>query len=225
MKNQKTYPDNLFINGIDIPLLITIKTKRNLSFRFIDGILHVSSPRNVSLSEIKASLLKKEKWILKHYPLSLGKVVKENEIRLHDRRLNLIFQSGTAFSYNIEGDALVLTHPSRMKAETALERFKKEYSTEVLTEIFAKAVQETGLRPASLTIRDTKSSHGRCNSKKQITLSSRLIAYEPAYIRYVCLHELAHLVHMNHSKDFYALVARFCPEYKKLIAQVRSAVL
>lgn len=225
MKKPKTYPDVLSLSGIEIPLLITIKTKRNLSFRFIDGILYVSAPRNVSLADIKASLAQKEKWILTHYPLSVGKVVGKDEIRLHDRRLKVIHQLGAAFAYKIDEEALVLTRPSRMKEDSALLRFKKDYATTLLTEIFAKAVQETGLRPVSLTIRDTKSSHGRCNSKKQITLSSRLIAYDLAYIRYVCLHELAHLVHMNHSKDFYALVSRYCPEYKKLIAQVRSAVL
>lgn len=225
MKKQKTHPDVLILNGIEIPLLITIKPKRNLSFRFIEGILHVSAPYNLPLTDIKASLFKKEAWILKHYALSKGKIVGEDEIRLHDRRMNLFFQTGSAFSYSIETEGLILTHPSRMKPENALARFKKEYSDIVLRAIFAQAVKETGLKPASLTIRDTKSSHGRCNSKKQITLSARLIAYDPAYIRYVCIHELAHLVHMNHSKDFYALVSRFCPEYKKLIAQVRSAVL
>jgi len=45
------------------------------------------------------------------------------------------------------------------------------------------------------------------------------------YIRYVCIHELVHLRHMNHSKAFYALVSFYCPDYKKLVAQVRSAVL
>ena len=37
------------------------------------------------------------------------------------------------------------------------------------------------------------------------------------FIEYVVLHELAHLVHANHSKDFYALISKHMPDYKARI--------
>jgi predicted metal-dependent hydrolase len=225
MNKHTDYQETLILDTTVIPLHIQHKRKLHLSFRFIDGTLFVSAPLNASVSDIKTALKKKESWILKHYALSQRRLLGDHEIRLHDSRLRVVDQIGKTFAYAITADQLIITHPSRMKAENALKRFKKEYSEIVLTELFNQAIQETGLKPSSMTIRDTTSSHGRCNSKKQITLSSSLIAYSYPYIRYVCIHELVHLRHMNHSKAFYALVSVYCPDYKKLVAQVRSAVL
>lgn len=225
MINKTETAETLILDGVVIPLLITTKRKLHLSFRFIDGILLVSAPLNASIAEIKKALTQKSTWILKHHALSTARSLKENEIRLHGRRLSVSYQRGKTFSYSITETDLVLTHSARMLPETALKRFKKDYSERCLRLIFDEAMRETGLRPTALVIKETHASHGRCNSKKQITLSSRLIEQTLPYIRYVCIHELAHLRHMNHSKAFYALVKVYCPEYKKLIAQTRSAPL
>ncbi len=225
MTNKTETAETLILDGITIPLLITTKRKLHLSFRFIDGILFVSAPLKASSADIKQALTLKSSWILKHYALSKARSLGENELRLHQHRLSVSYQIGKAFAYSITEDALTLIHPSRMLPETALKRFKKEYSERCLRTVFEAAVRETGLRPTALFIKETKASHGRCNSKKQITLSSRLIEQSMPYIRYVCIHELAHLRHMNHSKAFYALVSVYCPEYKKLVAQTRSASL
>ena len=210
---------------MSIPLSIQYKQKLHLSFRFLEGILIVSAPLAVSSDDIKKALLKKETWIIKQYSLNLGRLLNEDELRLHDRRVSLVYQNGPSFSYSAFNDVLTIIHPSRMNKENALKRFKQDYSEKILPEIFEKACIEMNLRPTLLTLKATKSSHGRCNSKRQITLSTHLIEYSRAYIHYVCIHELAHLKHMNHSKAFYALVQLYCPEYKKLVAQVRSAIL
>lgn len=225
MINKTETAETLILEGVSIPLLITNKRKLHLSFRFIDGILFVSAPLKATHFDIKQALTQKSKWILKHYALSKARSLEDNEIRLHGRRLVVSTQQGKSFSYSISENHLYIIHPGRMLPDNALKRFKKDYSERCLIPIFEEAVRETGLRPSALFIKETKASHGRCNSKKQITLSSRLIEQSLPYIRYVCIHELAHLRHMNHSKAFYALVSVYCPDYKKLVAQTRSASL
>lgn len=225
MINKTETAETLILEGVSIPLLITTKRKLHLSFRFIDGVLFVSAPLKATHKDIKQALTQKSKWILKHYALSKARSLDENEIRLHNHHLKVSTQTGNTFSYSITEDSLNLIHPGRMLSTTALKRFKKDYSERCLNAVFEEAVRETGLRPSALFIKETKASHGRCNSKKQITLSSKLIEQSLPYIRYVCIHELAHLRHMNHSKAFYALVKVYCPEYKKLVAHTRSAPL
>lgn len=225
MINKADIKEILIIDEIKIPLLIKYKRKLQISFRFLEGSLVVSAPNTAKVLDIKEALLKKKTWIIKHHRLSEGRRLNQNELRLHDRRISVSYQTGSSFSYRINEDSLVITHPSRMKDENALRHFKQDYSEKILVPIFEKACLEMNLRPVSLSLKDTKSSHGRCNSKHQITLSIRLIEYSYDYIRYVCIHELAHLRHMNHSKAFYGLVKLYCPEYKKLVAQVRSVVL
>lgn len=77
-----------------------------------------------------------------------------------------------------------------------------------------------GLRPAGITITGARTRFGSCSSKRRISFSFRLMQYPPEAIDYVVVHELAHLRHMNHSAQFYALIEQYMPDYK-----VRRAML
>ncbi len=67
-----------------------------------------------------------------------------------------------------------------------------------------------------LKIRKMKTRWGVCHkAKKTITLNSELINYSDEVIKYVIIHELCHMVHLNHSEKFWHLVSKYCPDYKK----------
>lgn len=58
---------------------------------------------------------------------------------------------------------------------------------------------------------------GSCNYiLKTVNLNLKLVHYEKKFIEYVFLHEIAHLIHQNHSKDYYVLLSKLCPNYKEL---------
>ncbi len=69
----------------------------------------------------------------------------------------------------------------------------------------------------TLTIRNMKSRWGVCNTKThRVTLNLELIRKDIVCLDYVIVHELSHLIHANHSKDFWTLVEENCPDYKKI---------
>ncbi|MFI3171159.1 MAG: M48 family metallopeptidase [Eubacteriales bacterium] len=72
-----------------------------------------------------------------------------------------------------------------------------------------------GVQYNKITIRDQKSRWGSCSSQGNLNFSWRLILMHPMVGRYVVVHELAHLKHMNHSKAFWDEVERAMPNYKK----------
>ena len=55
-----------------------------------------------------------------------------------------------------------------------------------------------------------------------ITLNSDLIHYPIDFVEYVVLHEFAHFVYMNHSKEFYDLIKKHMPDYQKRIEHMKS---
>ena len=60
-----------------------------------------------------------------------------------------------------------------------------------------------------------RSNWGSCSSKKNINLSTGLLLTPPSVIDYVIVHELAHLLEMNHSEAFWKHVERAMPEYRE----------
>lgn len=67
----------------------------------------------------------------------------------------------------------------------------------------------------SVRFKRTKSRFGSCSSKGNINISFRLLFAPREVFRYVCVHELAHLKEMNHSRKFWALVGEAMPDYKE----------
>lgn len=97
---------------------------------------------------------------------------------------------------------------------------------QVMDERFRKAAKEyfpkrvayyhtlTGGNYTKITIRDQKTRWGSCSSNGTLSFNYRLMFAPPRILDYVVVHELCHLTHMNHSKDFWNMVASILPEYK-----------
>ena len=72
-----------------------------------------------------------------------------------------------------------------------------------------------GLKYSRITITSAKTRFGSCSSKGNVSFSYRLMLYPEAAIDYVVVHELAHLVEMNHSPAFYKVIEKVLPDYKE----------
>lgn len=84
--------------------------------------------------------------------------------------------------------------------------------------LLAHYSQALGLFPKGLRITGAKTRFGSCSSKGKLCFSWRLFAYPLAAIEYVVVHELCHLVHLNHSPAFYALLKSHLPDYQERAA-------
>ncbi|NLA87393.1 MAG: M48 family metallopeptidase, partial [Clostridiales bacterium] len=72
-----------------------------------------------------------------------------------------------------------------------------------------------GLTPLGITITSAEKRFGSCSAKNRLCFSWRLMRYPDAAIDYVVVHELAHIMHKNHGKAFYALIESYMPDYKE----------
>lgn len=91
----------------------------------------------------------------------------------------------------------------------------KKVAHEKLLPLLYKAVEDLDQRVEKVSFRDSKTRWGSCSGRKTISLNWRLVFLPPEVGHYVCAHEAAHLLHMNHSKAFWEVLERICPTYQK----------
>jgi predicted metal-dependent hydrolase len=92
-------------------------------------------------------------------------------------------------------------------------RFLKECAKEEIKEMAEKKAKKINRKIKGLQVRDTKSRWGSCGPDGKLSFSWRLI-FAPYYaLDYVVAHEVAHLVHMNHSPKFWELCTRLSTDY------------
>ncbi len=99
-------------------------------------------------------------------------------------------------------------------SEEDLKRLKA-MAKEIIPPKVEKYAKIMGVFPEHVSINSAKTRFGSCSSKKRLNFSCRLMNYDERAIDYVVVHELAHLKHLNHSKNFWAFVEKFMPDYKE----------
>lgn len=105
--------------------------------------------------------------------------------------------------------------PTEEERRALIDRARRE-----LPERVERYAAIMGVQPSGITITGARKRYGSCSGKNRLSFTWRLMAYPDEAIDSVVVHELAHIVHKNHGKDFYALVKSVLPDYdrrKKLL--------
>jgi predicted metal-dependent hydrolase len=82
-----------------------------------------------------------------------------------------------------------------------------------LTAASTRHAAAVGREISRITIRDVRSRWGSCSASGRLSFSWRIVMAPPWVIDYLAAHEVAHLVHLDHSHRFWSLVAELCPGY------------
>jgi predicted metal-dependent hydrolase len=99
--------------------------------------------------------------------------------------------------------------PTEAERQALILRAKTELPARV-----ARRAETMGLVPSRVTITGAEKRFGSCSAKNRLCFSWRLMRYSDEAIDYVVVHELAHIVHKNHGREFYALIASVLPDWK-----------
>ena len=79
-----------------------------------------------------------------------------------------------------------------------------------------------GVTPTGIRVTGARKRFGSCSPKNSLCFSLFLMGYPDEAIDYVIVHELSHILHHDHSKQFWATVARYMPDYKRRRALLKQ---
>ena len=91
--------------------------------------------------------------------------------------------------------------------------FYRREARKFFTQICGEYANILNTNFAKIRIGDQKSRYGSCSSKKTLSFSFRLVKAPLFAAQYIAAHECAHLKFMHHRAEFWACVARLCPDY------------
>jgi predicted metal-dependent hydrolase len=134
--------------------------------------------------------------------------------------VRLRYQPGTGRRglYAREGDVLTLhcRHSDLRDHPVLLRRWLLDEGSRVLKPWLARESSRVGLVPRRVQVRLQATRWGSCSANGTISLNAALLLVKPALVRYLFVHELAHLEHLSHSDRYWRTVARHEPGYEML---------
>lgn len=204
--------------------LVRRRGRRGVGLKVDATGLTVSAPLSIPLARVEKMVLESESWVL-------GKLAVWRQRQVPVQRwddgaslpylgeaLILRLLAGRRAAAEIAGADLRVTVPAPGE-ESVRRAVVAWYRRTALAHLAHRAFffsRLAGLAPPRVMLSSARARWGSCNSRREVRLAWRLVKARPALVDYVICHELAHLRHMNHSRDFWAEVGRMCPDYKGL---------
>lgn len=206
--------------------------RRNAALAINEGRLTVRVPERFDPEQIKRFVEEHLEWIDKNLESSarssgLPRTFEDGEqIRLLGEWLTVTaVRSDRYFKPRIEDGRLLVAvceDSAREYMIRQIQTFIVQLANREITESMQRLTEIMGLYPKKITVKDLSASWGRCSSTWNISINYKVVTYSKAHIDYVCIHELAHLVHMDHSAEFWALVEKYCPGWRSLRGSMRN---
>lgn len=103
-----------------------------------------------------------------------------------------------------------------------LDKFYKNEIEKILPNIVETFSKKMDLYPTSISYRKNKRTWGSCNFKNGLNFNILLMKFPLKIMQYVVIHELSHIKHKNHSKNFWSLVEKYCPNYKQIEKEFKN---
>ena len=229
-------PKYINIKDKNIPIIIrSYKSSRYLKMYFKADVLCVSKPKYISMKKTMDFIKENEDYIYKKYT----DISKNEDFKLKK------WETGESFLYKGEKYTVESEDTNENKIQIKFDEKNKtiylSYPAE-LDELERKAYIDKGIKKIlknnteylledkvpywgkitnipykQFKVNDATSKFGSCiPSTKIMHFSSRLIMLPEEKIDAIVVHELCHIVHPNHSKDFYKLVRKYIPDYDEI---------
>ncbi|MDD4238551.1 MAG: SprT family zinc-dependent metalloprotease [Desulfotomaculaceae bacterium] len=208
-----------------------IYKKRKTMGIYIDSYGHVEVQVPKETPEEKVLQLLEVKWDC------IQRTTKEMKERMVGQQ-EKVYEHGEVFQYSgndypieiiedisvqqdhvtFKGDKLIIyvkQHEDE-RVRQALKRFYYQMCKSLVERRIRFYQSSFKLKPRSIKISDSKSRWGTCDSKLQLTFNWKLAMAPLEVIDYIVVHEMCHMVHLNHDRSFWRLVGKILPDYEEL---------
>ena len=219
MARRRTRADALTgPNGAPV-LVQRTDRRRTVGIIVEDGGVRVRAPKRLANWRIQEIIDQRIQWITDKLRLQAERRLAK-QCRLYQdgepfvylgQRYRLAITKDDDLPIRIERDRLVAPR-SPDQRDQIIEWYRSQAET-LLSDATGRFAALTAVAPRSVAVREYKSKWGSCNSRGDIRYNLLLIMAPIDIVEYVVVHELAHLIHPNHSPCFWERVAEVVPDH------------
>ena len=235
IKKQNTKTIDLLTNKMDLLPRYTHIVNNRLKHTYLtfdeEGNLVIKSPK-VSQSYIEKLLLKKAVWINR----SREKIFQKRGKVLDFTSPSKLYFQGKEYSLNLEKHTKKRTKLTFKEEEFVLyyseydenifhrhiNHFYKEEAKAFIPSLVESWSDIMNLTPNKISFRKTKRQWGSCSAKNDLSFNTMTMKLPPNVIQYIIVHELAHIKHKHHQKSFWEEIAKYMPEYKQYVTELKK---
>ncbi|MDF0606006.1 M48 family metallopeptidase [Neisseriaceae bacterium TC5R-5] len=204
-----------------VDVMLVRRVRKSIAIQIRAGRVELIAHPAIGTDQLKAALLQRQRWIAKHVRQQLAEQAEQNKNLLNicwrGESLPLLFEPGhrPATQRSEQGLHLIGVaaddHPT---IKQLLSHYLRREAALCFPAQLATFMPLCRRHPSAWQLSSARTRWGSCTSAGRLHLNWRLIQAPPAVLDYVIAHELAHLVHMNHSPAFWAETARLFPDWQ-----------
>jgi hypothetical protein len=216
----------LDLDGEILGYLLKRSSRRSIGLTVDTEGLHVAAPQRAPLAAVEAFILANRKWVMrKTRDWARYRETLPQAWRIGDRLPFIGAELATRFAPELQGarrvdDVLeVGTLPV-----TAVTDWLRMEALPLFADRVAHYAGELGVPRPALGLSNAQTRWGTCTETGRVTLNWRLLHFRLEVIDYVVVHELAHLLELNHSNRFWAIVAAVLPDFATAKKELRTGI-
>lgn len=203
------------------------KRKRFLLTIEPPGFVKVKAPRSATLQAVAETVEEQRSWIsMKLHAMGALKgdedaadleqapIASTFRLEGRDYPVHVVLTTEQA---RVERSDSGLTVYVQQEGPGAISAVLKRYGFQLCKKAVQKRIQywqpHFKVKPASVEIQESTIKWGQCSSQRRLSFNWQLIMAPPEALDYVVLHEMCHLIHMNHDRSFWRLLGGLMPDY------------
>ena len=229
---------NHVIGQQEVPIkVIRTDRRKTATIKIVEGDVHVIVPQRLSQKRIEELIQQKSNWIRQklHLQASIQPVrpkeyISGEAFSYLGKNYRLKLSEGDTEGFKLKGGKFILEVPKSLHGLTRDQYVKDQltswYRDHALQRLTAKAERYApllGVSPKSIKVKYFKARWGSCSIHGDITFNWRIIMAPHRIVDYVVVHELAHLIHHDHSQQFWKCVGLVIPEFSQRREWLKAA--
>jgi len=195
---------------------IIFKKRKSISILLDkDGNIIVNAPKNISKKYIDNFVQSNKKWIENNKKVIQQRSKNKTTLLYLGEETKLLISNEDFENIKFNGINFYISRKNKDNSKELLHKFYIDQANKIIKKRIIFYTKKYNFRINKIKISNANTRWGSCGARNNININWKLIMADKKIIDYVIIHELAHTIEHNHSKNFWVIIENIMPDYKE----------